>query len=279
MKGVVKLHKEQEKTVIALFLFTVCQLIASLFIPSFGEWDAVRRLLLYVICMSAPVIFLGYPSFRISDSGKMPERPVLTLFACMGAMCVCDRVCAVIGSIFSSFGVSLSPNTSLYDGDMPISVVISFISLVILPPLAEEYLFRGLVISHLLPHGKWQAVAFSALLFAFFHMNFLQIPYALACGALFGFITVKTGSVRFAVLLHFINNLSAFIITLLNADAFAVAVYSASLIVLGAICGAILLKGKRYSLPHGLSPSFISPSAYLYFIMCIIFAFGGIQLK
>lgn len=56
----------------------------------------------------------------------------------------------------------------------------------------------------------------SALFFALFHGNFYQFFYAFGLGAMFAFIYVKTGRLRYTILLHMIiNSLSAVVVPLI----------------------------------------------------------------
>jgi len=72
-------------------------------------------------------------------------------------------------------------------------------------PLAEELLFRGLILRSLKPAGKQFAIFFSAVLFGLYHGNVIQIPYAMAVGLLFAYVTVEY-SIGWAVVLHIFNN-------------------------------------------------------------------------
>lgn len=73
-------------------------------------------------------------------------------------------------------------------------------------PLAEELLFRGVVLRALQPCGKKFAVLASAILFAGFHGNFAQGIYAFFIALLLGYVTVEYGIV-WAMGLHVFNNL------------------------------------------------------------------------
>ncbi len=87
-----------------------------------------------------------------------------------------------------------------------LGTVFYFIAICIAAPLGEEFVFRGVLLGYLRKYGDWFAILTSAALFGLMHMNFYQTPYAFLVGLVFGFITVKTGSVLCAMLLHIINN-------------------------------------------------------------------------
>ena len=89
-----------------------------------------------------------------------------------------------------------------------------------LAPLMEEILFRGAMIPALLTwaekktspmKARWAAIGVSALLFAVAHMNPAQIPHAVLIGILLGWLFVKTGSIVPGLLVHWINNSTAYV--------------------------------------------------------------------
>lgn len=91
-----------------------------------------------------------------------------------------------------------------------------FFIVVIVAPLGEEFIFRRIIIDNLHPYGERFAVILSAAMFAAFHTNIFQIPYAFLVGVVFGYIYIKTGKLRYSVILHAIINFSSgFMATLL----------------------------------------------------------------
>lgn len=74
-----------------------------------------------------------------------------------------------------------------------------------LGPIAEELLFRGLVLRTLKPWGKQTAILISAIVFGLFHGNVVQIPFAFAVGVVLGYVAVEY-SITWAIVLHIINN-------------------------------------------------------------------------
>lgn len=76
----------------------------------------------------------------------------------------------------------------------------------ILAPVAEEILFRGLILRSLMPFGKRFAIFCSAFTFGLFHGNPVQAPFAFLVGLVLGYVAVEY-NVFWAMLLHMINNL------------------------------------------------------------------------
>ncbi len=77
----------------------------------------------------------------------------------------------------------------------------------ILAPILEEIFYRKLVLDRLRRFGDAPAILISAVLFGLVHGNFGQFFYAAMMGAVFGFIYLKTGRLRYTVLLHMAINL------------------------------------------------------------------------
>lgn len=76
----------------------------------------------------------------------------------------------------------------------------------LLAPVAEELLFRGLILRTLLPYGKRFAILTSAFLFGLFHGNVVQSPYAFCVGLILGYTAVEY-SIGWSMVLHMFNNL------------------------------------------------------------------------
>lgn len=99
------------------------------------------------------------------------------------------------------------------DGD----VSSRFFLLVVVAPLTEELLFRGLLLRGLLTkHRPIVAVVVSSFLFAFIHLNPWQFVSAFLLGLAFGWFLLRTGSVWLCVLSHAIGNGTFLIASLID---------------------------------------------------------------
>ena len=122
---------------------------------------------------------------------------------------------------------------------------------VILAPLAEEMIFRGMTYrrarSYLGPAG---GALISAALFGVYHGNMVQFLYAFVMGLLFAAFCEKSGSILPAVLGHGAANLWAIASTpamerLSLAAPQAVLWVSAAEAVVGVVCAWLLFRGKK----------------------------------
>lgn len=94
------------------------------------------------------------------------------------------------------------------------SPVFAFITTVILAPIGEESLLRGLVMKQLEKYGFSVAacIIIQGIFFGIIHMNLIQGIYAIPIGILYGFVAYKTKSILPSIYMHMINNFLATIV-------------------------------------------------------------------
>lgn len=90
-------------------------------------------------------------------------------------------------------------------------IVLSYMVLAVLPPIFEECIFRGVMLSGLSGMKTVCKVLLIGGLFALYHQNPAQTVYPFITGCIFALITVKSGSTLPAIIMHFINNV--FVVT------------------------------------------------------------------
>jgi uncharacterized protein len=88
-----------------------------------------------------------------------------------------------------------------------------FLAVVVVAPIAEEIIFRGLILRGFLKrYSVRRSILLSALLFGIVHMNPWQFVTAFAAGIILGWWYVKTKSIVTPILGHALNNGMSFII-------------------------------------------------------------------
>lgn len=90
-------------------------------------------------------------------------------------------------------------------------LLVCFITLCIMPAVAEELLFRGAFQGLMRPCGSAAAIFAPALLFGLLHLDLAQGLTAFACGVFLGWLTERSGSILPGMLLHLANNTLAFL--------------------------------------------------------------------
>lgn len=88
----------------------------------------------------------------------------------------------------------------------PVEWALVVLSVVIVGPLAEEVVFRGVVLRALEPRGRTVAVYGSALLFALVHLfdpnALLSVPFFFVLGVVLGHAVIRTGRIGRAFTIH-----------------------------------------------------------------------------
>lgn len=123
---------------------------------------------------------------------------------CLGELCMIAGSLAGQGvmriiSYWAGAQGAGNPVAAALDGA---SVCTIFVFCVLVAPVGEELLFRGLLFRCLAPFGERAYILVSAALFSAFHGNFYQIPGAFLAGLLLAWLRCRTGRLRWGMLLH-----------------------------------------------------------------------------
>ena len=93
-------------------------------------------------------------------------------------------------------------------------IVLGLISVIIIAPIAEEFLFRGFLFSQLkrTQLGGWGAVTLSSFLWTIIHFQYepLILLVLFIFGIFLGYIRMAYNSLSLPIVLHAINNTFAF---------------------------------------------------------------------
>ena len=180
--------------------------------------------------------------------------------------------------ILDGFGLGM---VDVFQTELPATVsesVVFFIAVGIVAPAAEEFIYRKLILGSLKRFGAWKAVIVSSLLFAVGHGNYFQFLYAFLAGIVLGTLAVRTGGIRYTVVLHIINNIVE------SARAFIPSENAQSLITLiflalGIASVIVLLINQKFSLRQyratlGSSAVFILQSPVFVTGLLVTLAYG-----
>ena len=95
------------------------------------------------------------------------------------------------------------------------SFLVNFIIIAIMPAICEEFFFRGFVLSSFRKNKKsiTAAVICSGVLFGIMHMDFIRIVPTSMLGIAFAYAVCKSNSIGVSMLMHFLNNGFALVVT------------------------------------------------------------------
>ncbi len=142
-----------------------------------------------------------------------PERPLpgWRLATAIGGMLALSHLLRlVLATTGAQEGSRIARIDSLLAQATGPELLAAVLALAVAPALAEELLFRGLLLGRLKSRlGAGTALVLSSLLFGAIHLDFAQGAAAVVLGLYLGALTLGTGSTHAAILCHGANNLAA----------------------------------------------------------------------
>lgn len=223
--------------IILSFIFTIFSgnilfIIAAIFTSPSNINDAFVGLdpVIYYLITSIVAIIASVLPFYISSSFMNNKISDLIQFKTfdkkIGLACIGIGMMTCVYADFTAYSLLFNLNSiGLYPHipDFPYdnntaSIIMYIISLSIIPPLVEEFAYRGIVLGSLRQYGDGFAILVSSVLFGLMHANFLQTPCTFIAGLILGFLTVRLNSILPAMIIHFLNNFSFVILTIIEKN-------------------------------------------------------------
>ncbi|RHB08607.1 CPBP family intramembrane glutamic endopeptidase [Holdemanella biformis] len=212
--------KELSKVGGSLWLYIIMQLTLS-FLFSFVamplimyslyyDYSAINACIEMLISFISGIILLWFMSnsFKRSIQDlKFTFKPKETIDT-VAMMYFLNYAIGIIGALLSKFGFpDTSPDFSLSGGFL--YNLFTFISVVILAPIFEELIFRGMILQVLSKYNKVFAILVTSLLFGLLHLNMTQAVPAFFMSLILCYMCLKTDSLLVTILAHVGNNLLA----------------------------------------------------------------------
>ena len=222
---------------LVMCLFYVCRvagiLISSIILDSAAEMGnaiqsasfwTIQVIFIYIIpILFAMLLFNSFEYYRIGSGGlrELFEKP--------------DKLSKKLGNISALYGLTQGINlltalvffliplifpmvvdnfelrqffepTTLEAPQTLTGTILLVFALVIIAPLFEEFLFRGIMYDALKPFGHGIAILITSILFGLMHSSMRMLFYATAAGFALGYIRYATNSLYVVTILHLIVN-------------------------------------------------------------------------
>lgn len=116
-------------------------------------------------------------------------------------------IISVITKFFSVNGTTIPTADFSVDKTNFYAIILTILYLVVVAPVSEEIVFRGLTLKALSPFGRKNAIILSAVLFALMHKNIPQAVGAFAIGIIFAIVDIKADSIVPSIIMHSLNNM------------------------------------------------------------------------
>ncbi len=115
-------------------------------------------------------------------------------------------VIGILYSVLGANGITVPDADFSYSDASASAFFFQLLYGVIIAPIVEESIYRGLAIHLLKPYGKKMAVILSALIFGLMHGNIAQATNGFIFGLVMGTITVNCNSIIPTIMIHIMNN-------------------------------------------------------------------------
>lgn len=164
-------------------------------------------------CAVIITLLIARLCFRVSVKSfiKVDKNAAKTGLRWMPSCFVFNMISSTIIGFLTAFlsraGVTVPTADFSIRQPSALAVIAQFAYIIVLAPLFEELIYRGLVIKMLASHNKTAAVLVSALAFGLMHGNIPQAASAFCTGIIYAIIALKFGTILPTVIIHSLNNL------------------------------------------------------------------------
>ena len=216
------------------------------------------------------------------------KQVAIIIILLLGCQCVFNQVATVFEVALNVIGFSAKKEVEL--ATVGHHSIMYFLYAAFMGPLVDELVMRGGIAYQLQKYGKVLSIMFSAIVFGFFHMNFVQGIFAFLVGIMLAYIAIEY-SFGWAVFFHILNNFGFNLIlgtfmTSVVGEAQAEMI-SLTIMAIAAIASVVLLGMYRKQIIQYVQENRTAKGTYkvafssilggVFFIICIIVALLGLQ--
>ncbi len=186
------------------------------------EWQGNMNVI--ILLSAVPMYLIGMPIliFLVSRlPGRTPQKHkmkpgqfVLSFIMCIAIMYVSNFITVILASIIETLKGS-PVNNEVANLAASADMRLTFVYMVLLAPIFEEFIFRKLIVDKTLKYGEGAAIVLSGVMFGLFHGNISQCLYAATMGMFLAFLYVKTGNLKITIGIHMLINFMGSIVSIL----------------------------------------------------------------
>lgn len=186
---------------------------------------------------------------------------------CMVINLAASALVAYFTLFMKSAGLTVPETDFTINQASGLTVFLQVLYVIIIGPIAEEMIYRGVILTLLKPFGKWLAVFFSALIFGLMHGNIPQAVSAFAGALVYGLIAVHCNSIIPTILIHMANNAVASYLDFCDVFVWPEVIYYICIIAI-ILIGVYVFLTRYYQLKIGPEPQGVLTSGQKY---CTVF--------
>ncbi|MDO5027516.1 MAG: type II CAAX endopeptidase family protein [Tissierellia bacterium] len=225
-----------------IYMFS-SQLIASASMRFLDK--AASMLLAVILSLTILVLLQKDKSLKSIFSFKQKDFELRDIFFFLGLMSFSTVIFSELADILiNAFNLKSIDVMQEVTGSLNLLMILYVI---VLGPIIEEIIYRGYLLQNLRQYSKQAALILSSFIFAFMHINIEQSISVLGISFILNYVVIFY-SWKAGLLLHFINNLNATVLSYLvmekGLDNKLIQIYSLLLMILMAYSIFTLFKGR-----------------------------------
>lgn len=201
---------------------------------------------------------------------------------CMAGMFAGALLGQVLGKLLNLIP-GVTAENAVSDLVMQVNPALIILTVVIIAPIIEEFLYRKLLLDRIGPISRQMAIILSGLMFGLFHANVYQFFYAFIIGMIFASIYLNTGKIQYTIFLHMMVNFMGSVVSLYVSQGnnpvvtVAYGLFYMALMITGIImfilnCKAFMVQDIPGSLPKDIRSKtiFLAPGMFAFYVVTLL---------
>lgn len=198
---------------ISMFLITIdfLRVIVGFIIEKMtGSSDKITLAIIYGLTAYILDIPMIYYFIRNNKKKKyFVTKEKMNIGSFIGCFALMALITAIIGIISLVFKLKIESNDNSILPDYPtLYVNMTLFSTIIIAPIIEEMIFRGVIMNDLKEYGYKTAIIINSVLFGLAHTEIEKVIITIFLGIIFSYVAYRY-SLRYSVLLHMVWNLNS----------------------------------------------------------------------
>ena len=173
------------------------------------DWYIWAVTAITMVGIGLPVIYSigrSIPSYNQGEVKKLKLSEFGMIFIISAALMYVSNYVGVFINLLISMLIGRPLITSFQDIILNSNMLFTFLYGCIVASIVEELIFRKLLLSKLRYYGDLPAILYTGIAFGLIHMNLSQFFYATTLGIVFAYVTIRTNTIKYSIILNMMIN-------------------------------------------------------------------------
>lgn len=171
----------------------------------------------FIVILTPVIILALLMKLNMKERFKLHKFKPSTVLYCFVLFIALLPISGFIGSLTTYIFGQNANGIDAYIKGLEVSGLMQWFIIAVTPAICEEMMFRGLLLDKKMGLNIHFMAILSGLTFAMFHVGFDQLFYTFPLGMVFAYVTLITGSIFPAMLMHLFNNSLGSLVQLIPA--------------------------------------------------------------